>query len=224
VNHLEPARIASAIATAIAQAIDPTITAVHEIPKEGFIAYEWIAQDAHLGEPGPRKRGAMVTSIDAMIVGIRSNGQRVLVLIEWKYLESYTGASTLHSRRGTARMPIYQPLLIDPACPITPGEPEALFLDPFDQLMRQTLLAWRMAKAREFEADDWVHTWIIPHGNTALRQSPSAPHTTIQQAWQARLRAPSRFRMLTPTELLKNVDPSTGPAGWREALHDRYLT
>jgi hypothetical protein len=194
------------------------------MPDEGFIAYEWIGLDAYLGEPGARKRGAMVTSIDAMIVGVRSSGQRVLVVIEWKYLESYTGASTLYSRRGTARMPIYQPLLDDPACPITPGEPEALFVDPFDQLMRQTLLAWRMAEAREFEADDWMHAWIVPPGNTALRQSPSTPHTTIQQAWQARLRMPSRFRMPTPTELFTNLDKDAGPAGWRAALHDRYLT
>lgn len=106
-------------------------------------------------------RGANVTSLDALMCG-EAKGRRVLVVFEWKYLEVYEGKSTTVSSRGTDRVAIYRPLLERPDCPITVPDFRALFYEPYDQLMRQTLLAWQMAEHDEFGATDWIHIQVIP--------------------------------------------------------------
>jgi hypothetical protein len=55
----------------------------------GFLAYEWIGEKNYLRERG-QTRGANRTSLDALMVA-EAEGQRLLLLIEWKYTEDYRG-------------------------------------------------------------------------------------------------------------------------------------
>jgi hypothetical protein len=87
----------------------------------------------------------------------RSDGVRVLVVIEWKYLESYGPESVATSARGTDRVATYQHLLDEASCPIKRGAHERLFFEPYYQLMRQALLAWQMVEHNELEATAWLH-------------------------------------------------------------------
>ncbi len=228
VNHLEPARLDADVALAVLRSVLPDASAAAEVEDGGFAAYEWIGQQNYLGEQGTT-RGVYRTSLDALLVA-EVEDKRTLVLIEWKYTESYqSGRSLAKSPKGTDRVAIYRPLLEQPDCPIESpdGNLEALFFDPIEQLMRQALLGWQMTEAGESGASDWLHLHVVPAGNTALRDSnpsPALPGTNLVEAWRSVLKAPERYRMLTPSALLAGV-PASGPwAEWRRWLADRYGT
>lgn len=172
VNHLEPARVDRAAAAQAVSSLALNLVPVHL--DDGFVEYEWIGRDSYLGEVGPRTRGANITSIDAVMVGSR-DGERILVVIEWKYLEEYGGRSVAMSKRGTDRVAIYRPLLERPDCPIAVADVRWLFYEPYYQLMRQTLLAWQLVEHQEFGATDWLHLQVVPLGNARLRGRGGAP-------------------------------------------------
>ena len=58
-----------------------------------YVAFEWIGKQNYLGEKisrnGKRTRGANFTSADAAVMFKLNDGQKQIVLIEWKYTESY---------------------------------------------------------------------------------------------------------------------------------------
>ena len=60
-----------------------------------YVACEWIGQKNYLREKvsgnGKRTRGANCTSADAAVMFEETDGKRQIVLIEWKYTESYGG-------------------------------------------------------------------------------------------------------------------------------------
>jgi hypothetical protein len=138
----------------VAQRIEPTVHEVLPIEDGGFVAYEWIGRENYLNERGGRTRGANITSLDALMLVRRGDGELCLVVFEWKYLESYPAKCVAVSAKGTDRVRIYQSLLRDPSCPIAVKHPKWLFWEPYYQLMRQTLLAWRMCEARELGASN----------------------------------------------------------------------
>lgn len=227
VNHLEPARLDPDVARAVLSNLEAGLTPVR-LSDDGYVEYEWIGAANHLREPGSRSRGANVTSLDAVMCGIRSDGTRLLVAFEWKYLESYQGKSRSTSSRGTDRVSIYRPLLEDPDCPIVVEEIEWLFYDPYEQLMRQTLLAWQMVRAGEFGASDWLHVLVVPEENTRLREStagaPNLRGSTLARKWRSVLREPDRFLVISPTELVAGTEATGRWQAWRNWLADTYLT
>ena len=224
VNHLEPARVDTAVAQQVVANIGPAFTAVPV--DDGYVDYEWIGRDSYLGEPGPRRRGAHITSLDALMCGERHR-ERTLLAFEWKYLESYSPKSVAKSPRGTDRVETYRALLEDRDCPIAVGDITWLFYEPYVQLMRQTLLAWKMVEHREFDANGWLHIHVVPELNVALRRSRAAPNlvgTTLEEKWRSVLKQPERYRMMTATELLAGVGEVGRWAPWRHWLRERYLT
>ena len=129
-----------------------------------YVAFEWIGERNYLGElrrgePAPdegRTRGASFTSLDFCFRFRRSDGRIQIVAGEWKYTEQYrVGADLRFSGSGTDRLDrVYREHLARPDSQIV-GDvaPEALFFDPFDQLMRQQLLCTAMERCREMDAD-----------------------------------------------------------------------
>lgn len=225
VNHLEPARLDRDVARRIIANVEPSLTPVEV--DDGFVDYEWIGLGSYLGEPGSRTRGANVTSLDAVMCG-EHDGQRLLVVLEWKYLEAYGAQSVAISSRGTDRVATYAPLLDDPDCPVLSGDPKRLFYEPYYQLMRQTLLAWQMVKHGEFGASDWLHIHVIPELNVRLRgrgkAAPALVGRSMAEAWQSVLKRPERYRLMTPSELLAGVGTDGPWAEWRQWLAERYLS
>ena len=114
---------------------------------------------------GKRKaltRGALCTSIDAMMVGEQLSGKRKLFLIEWKYTETYGVSSKSEGKSGKRRVDAYRDLLNSKECPIVGPDFDGLYYEPFYQLMRQTLLGWQMTIRKEYGCNDWVHLHVIP--------------------------------------------------------------
>lgn len=86
-----------------------------------------------------------------------ANGQKQIVLIEWKYTESYGSSFLKFARRtGTDRTAIYRHVYDEPDFPLDKSllpHFDTLFYEPFYQLFRQQALAYKMQQAHELDAD-----------------------------------------------------------------------
>ncbi len=74
----------------------------------------------------------------------RTDGKRQIVLIEWKYTESYGGTSLKIAKSGTDRTTIYKALFKRDDCPINKEllpDFDSLFYEPFYQFVRQQLFS-----------------------------------------------------------------------------------
>lgn len=152
----------------------PTID--HMLPTEAgrYVAFEWIGAQNYLGEKvrGARTRGANCTSADAAVMFARNDGTRQIVLIEWKYSESYSSKPLAIADSGTDRTAIYAHLYERADCPLNRAllpSFEALFYEPFYQLMRQQFLAHEMERAHELGAGEVTVLHIAPERNRDFR-------------------------------------------------------
>lgn len=228
INHLEPARLSSDLALNFARKHIPDAIAVLPI-EDGFLAYEWIGKCNYLNEWNwsPTSRGRNVTSLDAVMALKRENGTICILVIEWKYTECYKyGLSLAVSKRGTRRIEIYRALLEHADSPVRLGEHERLFFDPFDQLMRQTLLAWQMVKHGEFGATEWLHLHVAPPANEELLGIVTSPSLTkfgdMASAWRSVLKRPELYSLVTSETMIPNISVDSEYGAWREWLHERY--
>ncbi len=229
VNHLEPARLDERLAVALGRAVGLDPAGGVELDG-GFLTYEWIGQRNYLDEPHWGRRGDRCTSLDAFL-GLRVADGRVLgIAIEWKYTERPHVKAEAVSKSGTSRVDIYRPLLRAPDCPIDVSrldKLEDLFFDPYTQLMRQTLLAWQIAKHGEAGVDDWLHVHVVPAANSQMRKPRAKLAASINDLatqWRSVLTVPDRYRVITPTDLLAGITIDDAPRGWREWLSLRYAT
>jgi hypothetical protein len=229
VNHLEPARLDSELALAIARRLDPHVRELRDCGEGGYVAFEWIGDKSYLNERGTRTRGAKLTSIDAIMQVTRDDDTPMLIVIEWKYTEAYEkGREMRFAHDGTDRVERYRKLIEAEDSPFLQGPPERLFYEPYEQLMRQTLLAAAVAADPETPELTWLHVHVMPAGNLELRTRvqqavPSLEGNTLEQTWQGALKAPERYRIVTPSEVVPESVPMSW-TDWRRCLAERYLT
>lgn len=209
VNHLFYLRQREDMATAILQTVDPRIVKALKVDS-GFVEFEKVGKKK-LGKEKQHTRGANCTSIDAMMLGLREDNTKVLVLIEWKYTEEYLSKSSkVKEKGGETRLEAYRELLADKNCPIEHKPVEDLYFEPFYQLMRQTLLGWQMVGNNEYDASDYLHLDIIPKDNLELRNvvtSKGLIGKTVHEAWLNALKpeAKQKYRMLSNEEFMKPI-------------------
>ena len=150
-----------------------------------------------------RKRGELSTSIDAVMIG-RTNEKNILFLIEWKYTETYP-----RKINKTSNSKKYNELLRNENCPIKIDNFEKLYYEPYYQLMRQTLLGWKMVDAKEYDCTDYIYLHIIPSDNEELRStitSPGLVGTDMTSAWKNVLTNPEKYMVLSPDELFGTLE------------------
>jgi len=201
-NHLYFVRqrkdAATAILKNICAGIDQAVTV-----DNGFVEFEVIGNRNHLNERS-HTRGANATSVDAVMVGEKKPGSNILFLIEWKYTEEYRE----ENKYIPARYEIYNPLLEEEHSPILVEDFSSLYYEPFYQLMRQTLLGWRMVQRRDYQCDEWIHLHVIPEDNAEMRERITSPGLrsrgdNISDVWKSVLREPTRYMTITPEEFLR---------------------
>ena len=214
----------------------PNIESVIPMEEEGhLVSFEWIGLCNYLGEKAPRNgirtRGANATSADAAVMFRRSDRKRQILLIEWKYTESYNVAWLGKAKNNTSRMAIYQHLYDKPDCPIdktlVPNYCD-LFYEPFYQFFRQQLLAHEMERARELKADIVTVLHIAPaknrdfHNVTSPNLKPRGRSTI--GVWKGLLRQPDRFLSVTTEELFGQFPVSAHPElkNWWNYINERY--
>ncbi len=198
----DPARLARAFAAVL------DIGEVLEIEPGRFLTFEYIGPEDFFGEaPGSERiRGAHCTSVDAAFLHRAPDGARELVLVEWKYTESYP-VRTAEPRRDETRRGRYAAAIDDPAGPVR-GDLlafEHLLDEPFYQLTRQQLLAH--ALERLGAADRVRVVLVLPPENEAYQQSLTRPEhhalgATVSEVWRRLLRAQDRFATLDPAVFL----------------------
>jgi hypothetical protein len=207
------------------------------LPIEGgrFVSFEWIGARNYLGErmrPGStRTRGANFTSADSVVMFESTAGTRQIVLIEWKYTESYGGTPLHTADSGTDRTAIYMPLYGQAGFPVDKAllpSFGALFYEPFYQLMRQQSLAWQMETHREMDADAVSLLHIAPARNTDFRRVTSLDLVplgdTATGVWAKLVTASDRFTSVSTESLFGPLlaEPPKGMEPWADYIGQRY--
>lgn len=221
---------------ALLRPIFPTIKAMVAMERPGqYVSHEWIGERNYLGEKvarnGKRTRGALFTSADAAVMFECLDGTRQIVLIEWKYTESYSPNDKQVAASGTDRTAIYRHLYTREDFPLNKHVlPSfgALFYEPFYQLLRQQMLAHEMEKAHEIGAHRVSLLHIAPAHNMDFRRvtSPSLQPLgeTVIDVWRCLVREPSRFDSVSVEQLYGRFPVRQFPElrAWWEYITSRY--
>lgn len=178
-----------------------------------FLAFEWIGTRNYLGERGNPQRGANATSADFAFRFRRYDGRIQLVLGEWKYTEYY---SRKEPNPNPTQLRVYREAFkrwkaVQPRLP----NYRSFFVEPFYQLMRLTLLAQEMERARhdgegEMEADVVSVLTVVPKANREYHDRFTSPDfarygRTVPSTW-AYLAPPDRFLSITGESLLTVIE------------------
>jgi hypothetical protein len=222
----------------LADVLRPFYPDLHEmLPVEAgqYVAFEWIGRENYLGERVPssdgRTRGANCTSADAAILFSRHDGTRQMVLIEWKYTESYGRTSRAVSRSGTDRTAIYAPWFEQDHGPLIRDRVPTfadLFYEPFYQLMRQQFLAFEMERVHELGADVVSVLHIAPTHNGEFQRVTSPGLALlgdqVTDVWASLLRTPQRFLSVSSERLFGSLSADAYPAlrPWLAYIRARY--
>ena len=155
----------------------------------GNVCFEFVWKNRALLGERTEKRGAMCTSIDAVIYAETIDRKRVLIPIEWKYVETYE-----HKRAPQVSIDRY-PSRIHTNSNI-PAWKEAYEYDPLYELVRQTLLVENIiwSKDMALPVDDYLHINVIPNGNEELRKDISTYAQGLKDA--------SKFIVIDPKQLM----------------------
>jgi len=220
----------------------PDLARMLQIENEQYAAFEWIGQENYLREKiwrnGKRTRGANFTSADAAVMFERTDGTRQIVLIEWKYTEAYNSKQSLAiAKSGTDRREIYRWLYDRSDCPLNKNVLpsfdafdafDALFYEPFYQLMRQQFLAHEMEKAHELCADRVSVLHIEPAHNTDFQRITSPRleclGDTVVGVWQRLVTASDRFTSIDTETLFGPMvtKPMAEMQAWADYIRARY--
>jgi hypothetical protein len=235
VNFLLPFANKPASLAEVLRLIFPELNKMLPVEDGQFVSFEWIGKENYLGEKnsrnGKRTRGANFSSADSIVMFERKDRKRQIVLIEWKYTESYGGASLKFSTSGTDRTKIYKHLFEKEDCPIKkdilPGL-DILFYEPFYQFMRQQFLAHEMEKAHELGADTVSVLQIAPTHNGDFRRvtSPKLNHLgeSATSIWKKLIKPSDRFISVNTEKLFGGLaaEQLTEIKSWAEYIHARY--
>jgi hypothetical protein len=144
--------------------------------QQWFVTFEWIGDTDYLNEGkdgAPRKRGANATAADAAVLFRDVQDRTQLLLIEWKYTERY--GQPLDPKGNATRRQRYQDIFRHPNGPIRADADVTLddfFYEPFYQMLRQQMLAWR-TEANNLQVDRARVLHLSPSRNRALHRVTS---------------------------------------------------
>lgn len=234
VNSLFPFVDQPAALADLLRPLFPTLDTMLPIEDDGYVAFEWIGARNYLGERGKetRTRGANTTSADAAVRFRHIDGRIQVVLIEWKYTESYSEASCVIANSGTDRTAIYRHLYERDDFPLDKSllpSFEALFHEPFYQLFRQQCLAHEMEKARELDADIVSLLHIAPAQNVAFQRVTSPAlrplGERVTDIWSGLVREPGRFQSVAMECLFDRGlwSENNKLVNWSKFAKQRYL-
>lgn len=194
----DPSRVARAFGGLLGTA------EVLEIEPGRYLTFEYIGPTDFFNEApgGVRTRGSKCTSVDAAFLHRTATGVVELVLVEWKYTESYRPRK-IQSDKDAERWSRYGSALTAADSPVRSDllSFSNLLDEPFYQLVRQQLLAHEMEKARVHGAEVVRVVHLRPSGNQDYELSPhrSAQRAlggTTSEVWAQLLRSPGRYTVL----------------------------
>lgn len=200
------------------------------------VEFEWVGWQASL-EGGVLVRGALQTSVDALVVARTSTGRRAY-LLEWKYSEAYRSPSDKGTETGgRTRSERYKERFENVRSSFNGTAPfDSFMFEPFYQIMRLHLLADSIVQngvTPELQVDEASVVVVCPEANMAYRElvsrTPLARRfpgmATIQEVMRAVLKRPERFAMLSQEQIVAQLRsarlaPELEP--WLEYHRHRY--
>jgi hypothetical protein len=235
VNFLFPFANKPELLASLLRPMFPTLKSILPLGSGQYVTFEWIGKDNYLGErvrgKGQRTRGANFTSADAAVFFERSDNKRQIVLIEWKYTESYNGTPFQVAPSGTDRRDIYRHVFDAEDCPLKKDllpSYDSLFFEPFYQFMRQQFLAHKMEAAHELGAEVVSVLHIAPEHNKEFRRVTSPGLRFLDSSatgvWKKLVREPDRFTSVHTEQLFADVLNSPLPElkAWQDYVGQRY--
>ena len=157
------------------------------------------------------------------MVGKKKNGKNILFLIEWKYTEQYS----TESKYIPERYEIYDKLIKESQYFKKTIDYESLYYEPFYQLMRQTLLGWKMVQAGEYQCDEYLHIHVIPDENRELKERITSPELKLpgldmSDAWKNVLKEPDRYVVISPKDFINPAKACRDTNSILDYLDRRY--
>lgn len=220
---------------ALLRPLFPSLEKMLPIEDGQFVAFEWIGQENYLREKisrnGKRTRGANFTSADSAVMFQHRNGAKQIVLIEWKYTESYSSTDYKIAKSGTDRRKIYAHLFDADDCPLDKmflPHFDELFYEPFYQFMRQQFLAHEMEKAHELNVDLVALLHISPAHNLDFKRITSSKLQHLGDSattvWRNLVKNPGKFLAVSTEDLFGPFDTTNFPelTPWQEYIQARY--
>ena len=187
------------------------IAEVTQIEPNRYLTFEYIGTHDYFGEGAgqARERGSNCTSVDAAFTYRTHAGVNELALVEWKYTEQYTFPRQPNPGYDKTRARRYGDGYRAPDGPLRSELLDFQWMldEPFYQLMRQQLLAWRL----EQDSAEGAHVvrvlHVLPPDNLAYQASLVRPQhralgNTVNQVWSRLLRRSDRFLHIDPRLLL----------------------
>lgn len=240
VNFLLPLAAAPDGLAAFLRAIDEDVLGVVAITdreaRTSPVEFEWVGWSEPL-EGGAITRGANQTSVDALVIGRTTAGNRAY-LFEWKYSEEYLRPENKGlGPKGQTRRLRYQDLFRRPDSPFNNAAPFDEFLfEPFYQIMRLRLLADRMLRegvGPDLPISDARVVVMCPEANDEYREvvqtTPLSRRfptlTMVEDVVRATLKERGSFSVVAPEvvlETLRASQLSLSLAAWTEYHRERY--
>ena len=195
-----------------------------------YIAFEVTSSKDYLNEKYV-KRGANCTSVDAVIIARMKGGHKMLIPIEWKYTEGkeYNIDKSGTEGSGKERLRRYTDLInaSNQLQTISGGYLNTVyFVEPFYQLMRQTLWAEQIIAHKSVEpikADDFVHVHVMPKENaTLLHRRYRYSEMGLEETWRNLILDQSKYKWIEPKNIVKLIDESGRYAKLVQYLNLRY--
>ncbi len=237
VNFLMPLINSEEVTLNLFKRYFPDITKVLSMDEDSFVSFEWIGKENYLKEKikfgTTRTRGANCTSVDASIMFETTTGKKIVVLIEWKYSESYSSTSYLYSKNGTDRTTIYQHLWDKKNCIIDKNKVpsfKSLFFEPFYQFTRQQFLAKEMELANELGAEEVYLMHLSPKVNTDFKEITSVDLKSLGNSatdvWKNLVKDSSKFLPLYIEEFFskKIITKQNSMLPYWNYISERYST
>jgi hypothetical protein len=207
-NHLFPIRDEKEAVLSLVGQICPEVVDVLLLTTDrhrpAYIQFEAVSDVDHLNERSST-RGSNCTSVDALIYGALGDGRTVLFPIEWKYAEISSGASKADGHRGRIRKARYTNLIERSAQLRADPHDEVYYLEPFYQLMRQTLWAEQMIAHKHDEtvkADDYIHIHVVPAEN---RELLFRRRKDMEATWRSAIRTQCKYTVISPKDLFAPI-------------------
>jgi hypothetical protein len=209
------------LAKAILHALDSEVDDA-ELVDDGYVEFEFIGTRPYLKERA-FTRGANCTSIDAFMIGRTKAGKRRAFLVEWKYIEE----CTRNDEYTLPRAAVYNNLITSQESPFKSAIPIVLgplYVGPFYQLMRQTLLGWQISKNEDHGCTSYRHVLVVPEHNMEFRVNVTArlPGASVPEAWLQVLKEPELFITTTPGDIVRPADKVQDTKALTVYLQRRY--
>ncbi|WP_045217596.1 PGN_0703 family putative restriction endonuclease [Desulfonatronovibrio magnus] len=220
----------------------PDIKKMLPIEDQLYVAFEWNGGKNYLDEKGfsKKNRGEYATYPDVAVRYITKDDVEKLILIEWKYTETYPSSNKTEGKSGIARLNTYSPFLQKNDCPIDlkridadlNDAIESIFYEPFYQLMREQLLAKEIEQDNDNPIQKVTVLHICPKANQAYHRKITSPKfaalfpdKSVTEIWRDVLQSPDDFISIDPKDLFQNFlskPESKDFSNWIEYMKTRY--